>query len=185
VNIRLTCPQCSCPGRLETPAPAAWTCPECDHLLRLADPAPPPALPSCAVCGNPELYRKKDFPHALGLGILTLACLASTITYGLYDKWLTWTILLGSAAFDGLLYLWVKDVLVCYRCDAQFRGLAPDSGHPPFELTVHERYRQERLRREQLAEEASGGRQPPDYRTDNVGGTHQGADAPRSPGGSR
>jgi len=84
------------------------------------------------------------------MGILVLACLASTVTYWLYDKWLTWAILIGSALFDGLLYLWVKDVIVCYRCQAHFRGVAANAEHKPFELTIHERYRQERLRREQL-----------------------------------
>ena len=63
-------------------------------------------MTACAVCGNPELYRKKDFPHGLGLAILTLACLASTVTYFLYQQWWTWGILIGSALFDGLLYLW-------------------------------------------------------------------------------
>jgi len=109
----------------------------------------------CLVCGNAELYKKKDFPHGLGLAILALACITSTITYGLYDKWLTWTILIGSALFDGLLYLWVKDVIVCYRCNAHHRGIAPGSAVHPFELTIHERYRQERIRREQILAERS------------------------------
>jgi hypothetical protein len=107
-------------------------------------------LANCAVCGNPELYKKKDFPHWLGLTILTVACLGSIIPYWLYHQWLTWTILIGSAAFDGLLYLWVGDVIVCYRCNAHFRGTAAHAEHKPFELGVAERYRQERIRREQL-----------------------------------
>jgi hypothetical protein len=82
--------------------------------------------------------------------ILTVACLASCVTYAWYDKWLTWAILIGSAVFDGLLYLYVGDVVVCYRCDAHYRRLPPNPAHKPFELTIHERYRQERLRREQL-----------------------------------
>jgi hypothetical protein len=144
VNIRFECPECDCPGRLEVPGTTEWQCPQCDHLLRLTD-IPDPALPACAVCGNAELYKKKDFPHGLGMGLLVLACIASTITYWFYDKWLTWAILIGSALFDGLLYLWVKDVVVCYRCGAHYRGL-PTAEHKPFELTTHERYRQERIR---------------------------------------
>ncbi len=115
------------------------------------EPARGEPVPShCGICGNAELYKKKDFPHSLGLAILALACITSTITYGLYSKWLTWTILIGSALFDGLLYLWVKDVVVCYRCNAHHRGIALGSEVPAFELTIHERYRQERIRREQL-----------------------------------
>jgi hypothetical protein len=160
VNVYFTCPSCDYPGRA-TSIQDHWHCPQCDHLLSLeaelkpATPAEAGQVPErCRVCGNAELYKKKDFPHALGLTILALACITSTITYGLYDKWLTWTILIGSALFDGLLYLWVKDVIVCYRCNAHHRGVAPGSVVAPFELTVHERYRQERIRREQLQRES-------------------------------
>jgi hypothetical protein len=147
VNIRFPCPTCDHPGgRLTDTGTAEWQCPRCDHLARLPAGGPDPALPACPLCGNAELYKKKDFPHGLGLAILALACLASTVTYGLYDKWLTWAILIGSAAFDGLLYLSVKDVVVCYRCHAEFRGVPPGPDHKPFELTTHERYRQERAR---------------------------------------
>ena len=149
MNVRFDCPLCeTAGGRLDTSGPAEWRCPGCDHPTRLADPNPD--VTSCAVCGNPEVYVRKDFPHSVGLTILTLACIASTVTYFLYAKWLTWAILIGSAAFDGLLYLWVKDVIVCYRCQAHHRGYTPNPEHKPFELTTHERYRQERIRREQM-----------------------------------
>jgi hypothetical protein len=152
MNIRFDCPICEHPGRIDVPGGEAWQCPRCDHLLSLSGNPADASLPACAVCSNHELYKKKDFPHSLGMAILVLACVASTVTYWLYDKWLTWAILLGSAAFDGLLYLWVKDVVVCYRCHAHFRGVTANAEHKPFELTSHERYRQERLRREQLGE---------------------------------
>ncbi|HEY7329328.1 MAG TPA: hypothetical protein VH592_16930 [Gemmataceae bacterium] len=148
MNIRFSCSICDYPGRIALPGRSEWQCPECDHLLHLSNVDV--SLPCCAVCGSTELYKKKDFPHSLGMGILVLACLASTVTYWFYDMWLTWAILIGSAAFDGLLYLWVKDVIVCYRCHAHFRGVAANAEHKPFELTIHERFRQERLRREQL-----------------------------------
>ena len=60
--------------------------------------------------------------------ILMVACLASVFTYWLYEKWLTWAILIGSALFDGLLYLWVGDVVVCYRCNAHYRGFQAGAG---------------------------------------------------------
>ncbi len=109
-----------------------------------------PALAGCGICGNHELYKKKDFPHWLGLGILTIACVASVFTYGWYEKWLTWAILIGSAVIDGILYLGVGDAIVCYRCHAHYRGFTATANHKPFELTVGERYRQERIRQDQL-----------------------------------
>jgi hypothetical protein len=67
----------------------------------------------------------------------------------LYHQWLAWTVLLGSAAIDGLLYYGiVGDVVVCYRCGCEHRGV-PSRAFDPHELAVAERYRQERIRREQ------------------------------------
>jgi hypothetical protein len=153
VDIRFPCPVCDYPaGRVNPSRSSEWHCPRCDHFVRLTPGDAGPALQTCVLCGNGELYKKKDFPHGLGMAILALACLGSTLTYWLYSKYWTWAILIGSAAFDGLLYLWVKDVIVCYRCNAHYRGVPAGSSHAPFELTIHERYRQERARKEQLAE---------------------------------
>jgi hypothetical protein len=104
-------------------------------------------------CGSAELYRKKDFPHWLGMLLLIAACLAFVVANYLYQQWLAWGILLGSALIDCLLYLAVGDVVVCYRCDAHHRGFAPNPNQHPFELSIGERYRQERLRRERLQAE--------------------------------
>ena len=60
-----------------------------------------------------------------------------------------WAILLGSAAIDGLVYLIVGDVVVCYRCAARHRGV-PSRAFDPHELAIAEKYRQERIRKEQL-----------------------------------
>jgi hypothetical protein len=151
-------PQRSSPGATKPVPDGTGSVPGATlRVLRAAERTIPDPihLPACAVCGNPQLYKKKDFPHTLGMSILVLACLASTITYALYDKVLTWAILLGSAAFDGLLYLGVKDVIVCYRCGAHHRGVTATAEHQPFELTIHERYRQERLRQEQVTRSQS------------------------------
>jgi hypothetical protein len=149
VNIRFECPVCEEPARVTVPGAGTWQCPACDHPLHLPAEVDP-ALPACVICGNGELYKKKDFPHGLGMGILVLAFVLATITYARHQFWATWAILIGSALFDGLLYLWVKDAVVCYRCQALHRGIVPGAEHQPFELTVHERYRQERLRRQEL-----------------------------------
>jgi hypothetical protein len=102
------------------------------------------------ICGNSELYKKKDFPQRLGLMILAGACLASIEPYRRYMFWLVWTILLGSLAFDYLLYRLVGDVVVCYRCLAEYRDARAMGSFPPYELSIAERYRQEKIRLEQL-----------------------------------
>lgn len=153
MNIRFDCPSCERPARLELPAPPSWQCPQCDHAVSLP-PAPAiESLETCAICGNTELYKKKDFPHWLGMSILVGACAAFLVVNAYRYQWLAWAILLGSAVFDGLLYLCVGDATVCYRCGAHYRGFAASEGQKPYDLGIAERYRQERIRREQLEAE--------------------------------
>lgn len=147
MNVRFACPACDYPNRLDLSGPRDWQCSACDQRQRVNQPDA--GLSQCVVCGTGDLYKKKDFPHWLGMSLLVAACLVSVFTYGWYEKWLTWAILIGTAAFDGLLYLCVGDVVVCYRCNAHYRGVA-NPAHQPFELTTGERYRQERIRREQM-----------------------------------
>ncbi len=151
MNVHFACPSCDVPDRLERPGPSAWRCRACDHAVALPDAlAPDGRLTGCALCGNGELYRQKDFPQWLGLSVLAVACASFFILQVLYHQWLAWAVLLGSAALDGLLYYGiVGDAVVCYRCGAQHRGV-PSRAFDPFELAIGERYRQERIRREQL-----------------------------------
>ena len=146
MNVVFPCPHCARPGKADLTSPSEWQCAGCGYRLVLEPPTPD--LPTCAICGNHEFYKKKDFPHRLGMAILIGACVLSVITHLLYLQMWTWTILIGSAAFDGLLYLWVGDAIVCYRCNANFRNVKTAKSFPPFEIVIGERYRQDRMRRE-------------------------------------
>ena len=152
MNISFPCAVCEHPGHVRLPDQRDWQCPQCDQLVHV-EPADA-ALTHCAICDCHELYKKKDFPQKLGMGVLVVACIASSIATLFYQWYLTWAILIGSAAFDGILYLLVKDAIVCYRCHALYRGIAANAQHQPFELTVFERYRQEKLRRQELQKAA-------------------------------
>lgn len=155
MNAIFPCTVCNIPIRIELPTDIEPSCPVCSRILPLADPQCGPELPRCAVCSAHELYAKKDFPQSLGMFILMGGLIGATITYYFYLWWATWSILIGSALLDGFLYLWVKDVVVCYRCNAHFRGVTPNARFAPFELGIFERYRQERLRREELHQAAA------------------------------
>lgn len=146
VNVTFACPVCDVPDSVAIDHPIDWECVNCDHRMRLS--AALPSLPACAVCGNHELYKKKDFAHTLGMAILIIAIVLSTVTYYWYEKWWSWSFLIGSAIIDGVMYLMVGDVVVCYRCDAHHRGFLPNDAHEAWEITIGERYRQERMRLE-------------------------------------
>ena len=156
MKVVFNCPECGNPGQFGTLSSPQWHCPACDRRLT-STTSNEGLLSACAICGETELYRKKAFPHWLGMLLLLVACLGFLIANYLYQQWLAWGILLGSALIDALLYLAVGDVVVCYRCDAHHRGFSPNPAHGPFELGIAERYRQEKLRREQMQAEKHPG----------------------------
>lgn len=154
MNISFSCPACSKPDRFELPGPNPWVCSSCHHSIDRPAIAGD-RLTCCRLCGNEELYRRKDFPQWLGLSILALACVSFFVLAVIFYQYtLAWTILLGSAALDGLLYYGiVGDVIVCYRCGCHHRGMS-SRGFDPFEISIGERYRQEKIRLEQLQMQA-------------------------------
>src|SRR5437870_2808623 len=150
LNIRFACPVCETPDRFNLPRSGPWRCVACGHLTAVHAAEPDGSLRQCALCSNSELYRRKDFPQWIGLSVLAIACTAFFVLQVLYHQWVAWAVLLGSAAIDGLLYYaLVGDVVVCYRCGCQHRNV-PSRAFDPHELATAERYRQERLRKEQM-----------------------------------
>jgi hypothetical protein len=65
---------------------------------------------------------------------------------------------MATAGLDVVLYYRVPDLTVCYRCLSQFRGPGsnPAGRFLPFDLAIGERYRQERLRVEELRQQREG-----------------------------
>ncbi|HEV3165646.1 MAG TPA: hypothetical protein VGZ22_16585 [Isosphaeraceae bacterium] len=112
-------------------------------------------LSSCPVCATEDLYIQKDFPQGLGLGIVVVGFAISTLFWFFYMPISATATLMATAALDLILYYLVRDVTICYRCLSQYRGDGAnhaDRFHP-FDLAIGERYRQERLRVEDLRQQ--------------------------------
>jgi hypothetical protein len=101
--------------------------------LRCERLSPGDGLLGCLACGHPELYTQRDFPRALGLGVVGTAALLAPFTHYLS--------LLAAAGLDALLYGVSPAVVVCYVCQAQHRGFASEPRHPRFDLGIAERLR--------------------------------------------
>ena len=82
----------------------------------------------------------------VGLGIVL-----STVALSYYRPVLAIGVLMLFAVGDLVLYLVMRDVLVCYRCGARYRKAALQEDHPTFKLETAERYRQEARRLEEAA----------------------------------
>lgn len=104
---------------------------------------------SCLICGCQDLWRQKDFPVAWGLAMVVIAVILSSIAIAYYRPILAMGILMFFALVDMVLYLFMKDVLVCYRCSSRHRSKPINNEDPAFNLEIAERYRQESLREKQ------------------------------------
>lgn len=152
MQIDFQCPACQQQNRLsavETRAQLA--CRDCGWSRENAlQGRPAEQTPShCVICGCTDLWRQKDFPARLGLALVALAAVLSTLAIAWYRPLIALGILMVFALIDLLLYTFMGDMLVCYRCGARHRKTEIAESHPRFDLEVNERYRQEAKRLEQ------------------------------------
>ncbi len=111
-------------------------------------------LQFCPACVTTDLYIQKDFPQGLGLFIVMVGIAISTVFWYYEMPISAFIVLIISLAFDFLMYHVVSDVTICYRCLSQFRGEGsnPSGRFGPFDLATGERYRQERIRVQEIRE---------------------------------
>jgi hypothetical protein len=148
MNVTFDCPHCEASARVDVPEGGrSLACPSCTKTLRFPDGAwSGGRLSRCVVCPSTDLFLRKDFPQRLGVAVVLLGIVSSTIAYYFGRIYLTYGLLFACAAIDFVLYYVVGQALVCYRCHAHYRMLPGLDGHAPFNLETHERYRQEAAR---------------------------------------
>ncbi len=143
-------------------------CIHCDHEVELPENVlRDDKLQRCLVCPSEELYVRKDFPQQLGVTIVVIGLVTSCIPWYNHDWYGTFAVLFVTALIDAALYAVKGNLLQCYRCHAQYRGIEGIDEQKPFDLEVHERHRQQvaRLKQAEQAarnQEASAGQQPTD-----------------------
>lgn len=141
--IHFGCPECSRELEASSDGPDTLECAGCGQSLGLGKS---PSLRTgqsvdvCAVCGHPDMYVQKDFNRNLGLGIVVLGVMASLVFFAANQPFLSVAALVLMAVIDGLIYLSVGEVTVCYSCHAIYRGFAPNPRHKSFNLQLLERY---------------------------------------------
>jgi hypothetical protein len=106
----------------------------------------------CPLCKTDDLYIQKDFPSGLGLFIVLVGFAISTVFWYYEMPLFTYLVLTISIVVDFVLYYKVPEVTICYRCLSQFRGSGsnPHGRYRPFDLAIGERYRQEKIRAQQI-----------------------------------
>jgi hypothetical protein len=146
MQLEFACPRCEHTHRTD-PADGTLRCDGCGWSRTVPAVDVENGRPArCLACECDDLWRKKDFSPRLGIVLVGLAIVLSTIAWAQMEPLWAIGILMAFALVDLLLYTLMSDVLVCYRCGARHRHANLDDDHPRFNLEMHERYRQESLR---------------------------------------
>ena len=150
MRIVVKCPACAAELPVAAAdAPAAITCGRCGREIPLATTDRLRAdqeVDRCPVCRGGDFYRRKDFNPRLGVMVVVIGALTSGVFYWVGRDLVAYGILAGAVLIDLLVYQRLKDVTVCYRCHAEFRGSYPRNA-PAFDLHTADLLEQEYERR--------------------------------------
>lgn len=144
MNITYACPACHEGVRAEFDAETReLPCPHCGERIAVgSDAVDDNRIVRCLSCPSTDLYIRKDFPQRVGVTLVILGIVGSSIAWYYSDLYWTFGILFATALIDVLLYTLVGDALMCYRCNAQYRGVKEMDTHGHFDLETHEKHRQ-------------------------------------------
>ena len=130
-SVNFLCLQCE--KRLMRDAgEASRPCDFCGVANSVVAPAEDSVIDHCAACGHEQLYFQKDFNRRTGIALVVAGSIFVPWTYGLS--------LLGVTILDYIVWRIVKDVIVCYECQAVHRGYPPNPQLKPFDLVIHDRH---------------------------------------------
>lgn len=104
----------------------------CEHCGQPNDVTAPATAERCGACGHDELYFQKDFNRATGITLVVIGAILAPFTY--FISLLLVTIL------DWTIWRMVKNVIVCYACQAVHRGYEVPANVKPFDLATHDRH---------------------------------------------
>jgi hypothetical protein len=130
-SVHFLCRRCDARLGQEAGEPAR----PCERCGTPHDVVAPPAgtiVDACAACAHRELYFQKDFNRNTGIALVVLGSIFVPWTWGLS--------LLGVTILDYIVWRMVKDVIVCYGCQAVHRGYPPNPALAPFDLVTHDRH---------------------------------------------
>lgn len=130
-HLSFRCPseECDAPvGVSLAGAPDSATCEKCRTrtILKRDSVDAQLRVVRCPVCGMEDFWLKKNFRSEYGCLILVVA--ACLMGY-------TWQLSMPAAVLlDLVLYQFLGDVAVCYRCKAEIRHAAKNPAHKAYDL---------------------------------------------------
>lgn len=129
MKVTVRCPGCNAalpfeaadpPGRIRCGRCGRETALMVSEALR-ADTA----VDRCPVCEGSDFYVRRDFDPKTGLTFVIAGALVSAGFYWFGEDLIAYGVLAAAVLIDLIIYGRLKDVTVCYRCHAEFRGAYP------------------------------------------------------------
>jgi DNA-directed RNA polymerase subunit RPC12/RpoP len=142
VRARYFCPVCLTSRDHAAGDGGEFACVKCGRAYAASLPEAPGAsgVERCAFCGNRAFFLQKDFDQRLGCLFLALS-LAGALLVGWKLGWIWFTpVLLATVLIDWIVATRVRPVTICYRCNAEYRDVAPNPRHRGYDPHVAERY---------------------------------------------
>ncbi len=138
MEIGLYCPACRKADRIDAGALESreWACPRCGRSTPIelsASMRDEGAFDHCALCGRDQFFKQKSFNRAFGIAVVLVAIAFAPFTSPPYIS------LFIGAAVDGVVYLLVPWVGICYNCETEYRGLPGIADLEPFEHLIAQR----------------------------------------------
>jgi len=128
-SVHFLCTQCEARLARET---TAQPCEHCGAASSVVAPPPGSIISRCAACDHQELYFQKDFNRKTGIALVVIGSILAPFTYFIS--------LVVVTLLDWTICRMVKDVIVCYECQAVHRGYPPNPAIQPFDLATHDRH---------------------------------------------
>jgi hypothetical protein len=79
----------------------------------------------CPVCEGGDFYLRRDFDPRTGLAFVITGAVVSGIFYFYDMDLIAYSVFAVLVAIDLLVYRRLRDITICYRCHAEFRGNYP------------------------------------------------------------
>jgi hypothetical protein len=130
-SVHFLCPRCEVrlarfAGETERP------CESCGETSSVTAPPPETLIDHCAACGHEQLYFQKDFNRTTGVTLVAIGAILAPFTYFIS--------LAAVTVLDYVIWRMVKNVIVCYECQAVHRGYPQNPAIKPFDLVIHDRH---------------------------------------------
>ncbi len=143
MRARHYCRRCLARVEIAQTADASGACPKCGEAWTFHPSEAERSanlVDRCGFCGGRAFFVQRDFDQRIGCAIMA-ASIAAALIVGWKFGWIWFTpVLLATVLIDWILAVRIGPVTICYRCDAEYRDVALNPRHRPYDPHIAERY---------------------------------------------